>query len=124
MRRGSLLSAFWFAWRGVRTAFLRERNLWLELIAGILALLLGWALNLSLERMLLVLLASGLVLVLEVVNTAIELLADAVSLRKSQQIGRVKDVSAGAVLLAVCLAVLTGLFVFVRPVSTLLLWLG
>ena len=58
------------------------------------------------------LLAIGLVWAMEALNTAIELLADEVSLEQRARIGRAKDVAAFAVLAAALAAVAIGLLVF------------
>jgi diacylglycerol kinase (ATP) len=49
----------------------------------------------------------------EALNTAVELLADAVSPTPHPLIGRAKDVAAGGVLLAAGAAVVIGLMVFI-----------
>jgi diacylglycerol kinase len=49
---------------------------------------------------------------MEALNTAIELLADEVSLEQRARIGRVKDVAACAVLASALAAVAIGLLVF------------
>ena len=49
---------------------------------------------------------------MEAMNTALELLADEISLEQRPRIGRAKDVAAFGVLAAAIVAVLIGLFVF------------
>jgi diacylglycerol kinase len=56
--------------------------------------------------------AIGLVLIAEFFNTAIESLADFVSPGFHKDIGRIKDISAGAVLVAVLIAVIIGILIF------------
>jgi diacylglycerol kinase len=59
-----------------------------------------------------VLLCIGLVLGLEMVNTAIEKLADHLHPQEHKHIGLVKDVAAGAVLWAAALSAVVGVLVF------------
>jgi diacylglycerol kinase len=61
----------------------------------------------------LLILAIGLVWAMEALNTAIELLADEISLEHRLLLGQAKDVAAFGVLAAAIAAVLIGLFVFI-----------
>jgi diacylglycerol kinase len=63
-----------------------------------------------------VLLAMGLVLAAEALNTAIEFLADAVHPEHHPLVGKSKDVAAGGVLLAAIAAAAVGLIVFVPKI--------
>jgi diacylglycerol kinase len=58
-------------------------------------------------------LAIGLVISAEAMNTAIEILADRITLESDPAIGRAKDVAAGAVLAAAACSIVLGLLVFV-----------
>jgi diacylglycerol kinase (ATP) len=59
-----------------------------------------------------VILAIALVWLAEALNTAIERLADAVTLEPNENIGYAKDVAAGAVLAASIISVVIGLTIF------------
>ena len=100
---------FGYARSGIAAAFRRERSMRTHGAAAVavaifLALTgapaLWWAL---------VGLAVGLVLVAEMANTAIETLADHLHPGQHPEIGVVKDVAAGAVLVASLVAVVVGL---------------
>jgi diacylglycerol kinase len=67
-----------------------------------------------------VVLAIGLVLVAEATNTALEELVNFVSPEYHKQAGIVKDVAAGAVLLAAIIALVVGLLVFIPPIVALI----
>ena len=53
-------------------------------------------------------------------NTAIERLADAVTLEPNENVGYAKDVAAGAVLTAAILSAVIGLTIFVPHIAALL----
>ena len=55
----------------------------------------------------------GFVWVSELFNTAIECLADMITLKTDTRVKNIKDVAAGAVLLSVVAAVITGLLIFI-----------
>lgn len=109
MKGQGFLRRFGYARAGIVTAFRRERSMRTHgaavIAVGIFLSLTGapalwWAL---------VGLAVGLVLVAEMANTAIETLADHLHPGQHPEIGVVKDVAAGAVLVASLVAVLVGL---------------
>jgi diacylglycerol kinase (ATP) len=66
-----------------------------------------------------IILAIALVWLAEAFNTAIERLADAVSLEPNKNIGHAKDVAAGAVLLAAAFASIIGLTILAPHIVAL-----
>lgn len=106
-----------FALQGLKLAFTRERSLQTQVLAAavvMLALLfirpapLWWAL---------LALAAGLVLVAELLNSALETLIDHLHPEAHPVIGAAKDIAAGAVLLASVIALVVG-------VAFVVDWLG
>ena len=78
--------------------------------AGVLGAGAAW--RISAGEWALVVLALGLVWVAEALNTALEFLADEVSLEQRERIGRAKDVAAFGVLVAAGVAATVGAIVF------------
>ena len=68
-----------------------------ELVALLLAIPAAWLVGATLMRRVELICAVGLILVVELLNTAIEKLADRLTLDHDPQIGRVKDISSAAV---------------------------
>ena len=97
---------------GLVHAARRERNFQIELALGLTALAMSWWLRISQTEWLAVVLCCGLVLSAELLNTAIEHLADTAGPTRSEQIRVVKDVAAGAVLLAAMVSLAVGAAVF------------
>lgn len=96
------------AWRGLRDIARAEQSFRIQLIAAVAVGGCVIALPLNVwERILLVLLTVS-VLVLEIVNSIFERLADAVHPRLHPMIREIKDMMAGAVLLAVLTAAIVG----------------
>lgn len=96
-----------------------ERNIRVHLLVFIVVIIAAFLLHISKTEFLLILGFSALVFSLELANTAIERLADQVSPEYDAQIGVVKDVMAGAVLVSSIFAVLTGLVIFFEPLLKL-----
>lgn len=102
--------------RGAWDAYREEPNLRFHAFAGSGALLLAWAVELGGLPLLYLLGTIVLVLVTEMVNTAVERAVDLASQGRLHPLARqAKDAAAGAVLLAVLHATLVGYVLFVAP---------
>lgn len=106
------LASFAYAWQGLRYCFITQPNLRIQLLAAICVLFLADYHGLSAISKALLLLTIGLVIVSELINTAIEKLADVVAPEYHSGIKIVKDVAAAAVLSAAVLAVAIGYQLF------------
>lgn len=105
------LRSFRYALAGIRDLFLLENNAKIHLLAAGAVLFVGFWLDLSRWEWAIILTQIGLVWMAEAFNTALEKLADVVSPGYHPQIKAVKDLSAGAVLLVVVVAVVVGLLI-------------
>jgi diacylglycerol kinase (ATP) len=94
------------ALRGLAAAWRSDRNLRIEALVFAAALGLAAWLGVSLLPVLLV---GGLVIGLELVNSAVETTVDLVSPEPDPLAGRAKDVAAGAVAFAALLSLVVGL---------------
>jgi len=101
-----LIISFKNASRGVAYVF---RN---ELIVGIVIVLLAWYLKVRRSEFLLLLLLIFSVLVLEILNSAVEKFVDILKPRLSFQIELVKDIMAAVVLITTVGAILLGIIIF------------
>lgn len=105
--------AFKYAWHGIKYAFRTQHNLWLHSVAAVAALILGAWLEISSTQWLLILMCISSVIALELVNTAIETLADRLYPGTDPRIGLVKDIAAAAVLVAAIMSLIIGSWIFV-----------
>ena len=108
-----LLRSFLFALRGIKTVFKEEQNFRIQ-IAGTLLVFIGMIL-LKLktwEQTVLVLVVMS-ILVLELINSTLERFVDIASPRLHIQAEAIKDIMAGAVLIASAGAVIIGLLIFI-----------
>ena len=90
-----------------------QHNAWIHLALTLVAIALGLALAISLLEWCLIAIVIGGVWVAEGINTSIELLADASVPEQHPKVGQAKDVAAGAVLIAACVALVVGAVIFV-----------
>ena len=117
-----LVASMEFAITGVLTAFKEERNMRKHLVSAILAALTGLVFRISAIDWLFLLLAIFLVIILEIINSAIENVVDLASGYHFSMLAKnAKDMAAGAVLVASGYAVLTGLIIFIPKIWQLIL---
>ena len=100
------------ALRGINRAIKTEPNIRWQLLTTFIVALLGFAVQLTRGEWLIIVMVCGLVLILELVNTAIEKTLDIIKPRFDEHIGWVKDIMAGAVLIASLVALIAGVLVF------------
>jgi diacylglycerol kinase len=110
--RHTFLQSFSFAFRGLAFSLKGQRNIKIQLFFGIFALLCTIIFPISKIEQLLVIFIIFLVLILEVLNTALEKTVDAISTEQDPRLGAIKDMAAGAVLLAAMLSVIMGIAIF------------
>ncbi len=108
--------SFQNAFHGIWTAISTQANIRIHFIIASLVIFAAVYLRLSLPEILVLILAVSLVMLAEMVNTAIEFLCDAVTLDHNEYIKQAKDVSAGAVLLSAIFASLVGLIIFIPKI--------
>lgn len=108
----SLWNCFRDAGRGLASVVRTEPNFRIHLGILVVVIIAGFVFRISLIEWLAVVMVAGLVVVAEVLNTALEYLADATHPEVDPGIGRAKDASAGAVLVASGAAVVVGLLIF------------
>lgn len=101
------------AWRGIGILIKTGHNTWIGIFAALLAVGVGFFLDISSTEWLFLVFAIGLVFVAEAFNTAIEIDMDLTSPEYHPYAKDTKDVAAGAVLLAVIVAVIVGAIIFV-----------
>ena len=103
----NLLLSFQYAGQGVSYAFRTQRNFRIHLIIGTIALSLSIYYQLSAVACSVISLTIALVLVLELLNTALEAVVDLTVGREFHQLAKIaKDCAAGAVLIAAIAALI------------------
>ncbi len=107
------IKSFGYAGKGIRKLIVHEQNARIHLVITVVVIIGGFAVNLNRYEWLGICAVVGLVWAAEAFNTAIEKLADFVSPERQQQIGLVKDIAAGGVLICAGVAVGMGLLIFI-----------
>lgn len=108
----SRLASFSYAFIGVAVLLRTQIHAKIHFAATIFVIVLGWYYNVSRLEWIALCGAIGLVWVTEALNTAIEFVVDLVHPKWHEDAGKIKDVAAGAVLLAAFTALAIGILVF------------
>ncbi|MBL7701866.1 MAG: diacylglycerol kinase family protein [Ferruginibacter sp.] len=115
-----LLRSFGFAFSGIIGCFKSELNFRIHIGLTILAVMLSIACNLSAKEWAVVLFCIVFVIAMEMFNTAVEKLCDIVHKEVHPGIKKVKDISAGAVLVSALFSLVTAAVVFLPKIITLI----
>ena len=104
--------SFKYAFRGIWIAFKDEPNLKIHVLIALAALFLGLYFNISKDEWLAVVFAIGLVMSVELTNTAIEEVVNSFTPDIHPAARKAKDVAAGAVLISAITAAIIGFLIF------------
>lgn len=113
MNTKRLLRSFTYACEGVLHILRKHQNIRFHIVVAIIALLLAAFLHLSRIEYLFILLAIFLVIISEMINTAIEEMVNLIITEHRQEAKIAKDVAAAAVLLSSVMAIIIGLVIFI-----------
>ena len=114
-----LIKSFKYASVGIKTSIFREQNLVIHMFFLVLVIILSIIFKISKLEFLIIILVSGLVISLELVNTAIENTVD-INKTFSKEAGMAKDAASGAVLIAAITAIIIGLSIFLPKILELI----
>lgn len=107
-----LVKSFYYAFVGVKYILEHERNARIHLLFAIVAFVLGLYLHVSSAELAAIFFAIILVFLAEIFNTAIEKTLDLIHSEHHPQVMMIKDMAAGAVLLAAVAAATIGVVIF------------
>jgi diacylglycerol kinase len=112
-----IINSFWHALNGIKTVFQEERNFKIEIVAGVLVLFTAFLFKFTYTELLFYVIAIILVLISEILNTAIEDLCDKVEPQHDKVIGKIKDIMAGFTLVSSIGAFAIGVIVFLNHLN-------
>lgn len=110
-KKPPLYKSFGYAFEGIFTCIRNERNIKIHCTVAILVVIAGAVLGITPTEWCICLTLFGLVIALELVNTAIESVVDLVTTERKPLAKTAKDTAAGAVLVAAIMAAIVGLII-------------
>lgn len=118
--KNPLYKSFGYAFEGIFAGIRGERNMKIHCFAAVCVVVAGVLFHISVTEWCICLVLFGLILSLELVNTAIEAVVDLVTEDKKPLAKLAKDTAAGAVLIAAAMAAMAGLLIFVPKLISFL----
>jgi diacylglycerol kinase (ATP) len=112
--------SFRFAWDGIRYCTKTQPNFRIHLVILSLIMALGFLFNINKSEWIAIVFCGMMVLILEMINTALEYLCNTVTTEFHPAIKAIKDISAGAVLVSAAGSVLIGAIIFIPKIVSLL----
>ncbi|PCJ21093.1 MAG: diacylglycerol kinase [Candidatus Cloacimonadota bacterium] len=106
------LDSFKYAFSGIWTMVKSEKNAQIHLFSSLFIISIGIIYQISKLEWYAIILCIALVWMAELLNTAIEVLADVVSPEIHPSIKTVKDIAAGAVLISAMASLIIGIMIF------------
>ena len=113
------LTSFRYAINGLKILIKNEHNSRIPLVAMIVAIILGIILKISNLEWIAIVMVIGFVFSIEIINSAIENLADFVSPNYNEIIKKVKDLSAASVLISALVSLIVGIIIFIPKIIEL-----
>ncbi len=111
------LKSVYYAFNGAIKLITTEHSIMVQFSIAIVMVIAGFYFNITKTEWLFQMLAIGLVMSVEGLNTAVEKVADFIHPDYHERIGFIKDISAGAVVFAALTAVVIGLIIYVPKFS-------
>ena len=111
-----LLKSFKYAFEGILTGIKEEKNMKIHIAIMIIVIIFGIMLKISKVEWIICVVLFGLVISMELINTAIENTVDLITKEKNEQAKIAKDVAAGAVLVSAIASAIIGLIIFIPKI--------
>jgi len=111
-RRPGLVKSFGYAFAGLAHMVRTQRNARIEIVAALITCALGAWLRIGREDWAILTLTIAMVLILEGINTAIEIVVDLSTPHQHPMAKTAKDIAAGMVLLAAIASIVVGIAIF------------
>ena len=118
----SLAKSFKYAWNGIRFCVRHEKNMRIHIVAALYVMYFSQFYNFTRAEYILLIIICVIVLSLEMLNTAIEVVIDKVSPEYSALAKVGKDVAAGAVFVSALAAIIIGVCLFWDIDTFKLIW--
>lgn len=110
------IDSFIYAFNGLRILFKEEHNARIHLVVALFVVGMGFFCDISAMEWIALCFAIGLVIAMEIMNSAIENLSDFASQEHNLLIKKAKDLGAAAVLVCAVVSIIVGLIIFVPKI--------
>jgi undecaprenol kinase len=116
-----LAKSFFYSYKGILRVFREEQNIKIQIILAIAVIALGLFFKISLLEWCILIIVITLVILAEIINSAVERITDMFKPRIHEYVKVVKDITAGAVMITAISAMIVGVLIFYPYFSKFLL---
>lgn len=113
------MNSFKYAFNGLIDTYRTEQSVWIYIPVALLVISAGFLLKISTFEWLIIILILGIILSLELINTALEAVVDLATDKYHPLAKKAKDTVSAAVLVFAITAVIIGLIIFIPKISLL-----
>ena len=106
------IKSFSYAYKGALKLITTEHSVMVQFSLGLILVIAGFYFGITREEWMIQILATGMVLAVEGLNTAVEKIADFIHPEYHKTIGFIKDIAAGAVFFAASAALIVGVIIY------------
>lgn len=111
------IKSFGFAFNGLRILFHEEHNSRIHFFASVLVVIAALLFKLNTYEWIAIIFSIGMVVTAEIINTAVENIADFLTTEQNNHIKKIKDLAAAAVLVSALTALTIGLIIFLPKIT-------
>ncbi len=108
-----LIKSFSYAFKGLFKVFHEEQNLQIQSAIAIIIIIISFYFKVTNIEWCFIILSIVLVILMEIINSAVERIADVLKPRIHTYVKEMKDIMAAAVMLASITAIIIGLIIFI-----------
>lgn len=113
------LKSFVYAINGIKTLVKEEHSSWIHLLASGIVIIAAIYFKLNTNEWAAIIISIGVVFTAELVNTAIENIANFLTTENNSKIKIIKDLSAAAVLISALMSLIIGAIIFLPKILKL-----
>lgn len=110
------LLSFKYAFEGIITTIIEERNIKVHSLAVVVTIIMGIKYQISITEWIICILLFGLVISSELINTSIENAVDLITNEKNELAKKAKDAAAGSVLVNAIIAIIIAGFIWIPKI--------
>ena len=113
------INSFKYAFNGLIDTYRTEQSVWIYIPVALIVILIGFYLKINTTEWLIIILILGIILSLELINTALEAVVDLATEKYHPLAKKAKDTVSAAVLIFAVTSVIIGLIIFIPKIILL-----
>ena len=114
-----IMNSFKYAFNGLIDTYRTEQSVWIYIPVALIVILMGFYFKININEWLIIILILGIILSLELINTALEAVVDLATDKYHPLAKKAKDTVSAAVLVFAITSVIIGIIIFMPKIMLL-----